>query len=265
MPTLIHKPPRQQGKDSPAYDPFADPIPSLLVCNIGKTHRLILNKFSIVPNHSILATCNFAPQSHLLEEADLAAAHACVRAYQIPNAPQSTLFVYFNSGPESGASLPHRHLQLVPVACLRQDVNQPWILLADNPPRPPFPFTIFDAPISLETSPSQLHATYLDLYRRACVALGNPDETTATSGEARISYNLAMTSHSLVVCPRVQGDVDMPMPALPHGQRSRLFINGAVLAGTVLVKSEAEWDSLVRYPGLLKSSLEKIGVPAVDD
>ncbi|KLU87195.1 hypothetical protein MAPG_06197 [Magnaporthiopsis poae ATCC 64411] len=257
----------------PPFDPFADPPPSLVIAKLDPPdHILVLNKFAIVPEHFILATAAFAPQTHLLTPADLGAARACIDAYG------GRLFVFFNSGEHSGASQPHRHLQLLPVDRMRDGLPEHeesgWEVLADVLGRTGggeaghVPFRCFVERLADNDnghSDKALHAAYLRLYRRACEAvLGtNAQEEEGEEGEARISYNLAMTRDVMVLCPR-RSEGGPVVVAAAGGKEAeetvvgRLALNGTVLAGTALVKSQAEWDALRADPALLVRVLSKI-------
>ena len=99
---------------------------------------LVLNKYPVIAQHFILATAAFARQGDLLGEGDLAATFACLRAWgegagdgdDDDDDDDGTgagvratkrLFAFFNSGPHSGASQPHRHVQFLPVERMRED------------------------------------------------------------------------------------------------------------------------------------------------
>ncbi|UNI13865.1 ATP adenylyltransferase [Purpureocillium takamizusanense] len=277
-------------------DPFADPPRALFVADVGPAHYLVLNKFAVVPEHFILATRAFEHQTDVLAEGDLEAALACVRAYDDCDGDGEQLFVFFNCGEHSGASQPHRHLQLLPVRRMRDGLlvegrekaeegavdmrradgsGSTWSVLADDADLlTGVPFATFSEDIHLGMSATDLFAAYLRLYRRACraVAAHNNDgdageegdegrqAPAAATGRARISYNMAMTRSRLVICPRLaEGDaVRKGGEEKPVG---RLALNGTVLAGTALVKTQAEWDALREDPGQLASVLERIGVP----
>lgn len=129
------------------------------------------------------------------------------------------------------------------------------------------PFVAFSEPISTETSPANLHAAYLRLYKKACQAVSQHTGTTTpstddipTTGEVKISYNMAMTKDSLVICPRLSegSEIKSSDTSSPVGS---LALNGTVLAGTALVKSEAEWEALKESPSGLLAVLRSIGVP----
>ncbi|KJZ74944.1 hypothetical protein HIM_05675 [Hirsutella minnesotensis 3608] len=272
-PALANKPkgPRSEsgGEQKPA-DPFAHPPASLFIGDVGPAHYLVLNKFAVVPEHFILATREFKQQTHVLEESDLEATLACIKAFRSDGQDEGRrggLFAFFNSGEHSGASQPHRHIQLLPVARMRDGLpdDGAWNVLAERPDVSKTPFVTFSETVSQAISPGELHAAYLRLYRQACqAATGKPATAIPTEGEAVISYNMAMTETTLVVCPRrAEGDaVRRPGTGQEVG---RLALNGTVLAGTALVKNEAEWDVLREDPKGLVDVLAKIGVPREEE
>ena len=270
----------QGGKDKKPFNPFEDPVPGLLVVpQLGPSHRLVLNQFAVSKDHAILATTAFRPQHHLLDPADLAAAYACIEAYHASN---EELYVFFNSGGNSGASQPHRHLQLLPVAQMRDglegaDASEWGVLVdkatADDKTQQQLPFYVATARLRGPQSAEQLHTIYLGLYRTACAAAkgtfayvveGEVSQADEESGRvpARISYNLALTRTTMAILPRTQeGSSVSTGGETPDGFVS---LNGTVLAGTALVKNEAEWDALRHDPSHLLRVVGKIGVPMRD-
>ncbi|KAK4083632.1 uncharacterized protein Triagg1_1294 [Trichoderma aggressivum f. europaeum] len=282
-PSLANKPkgpPPDPSQPRKPFDPFASPPASLFVTDLGPSHFLVLNKFAVVPEHFILATKEYKLQTHLLEESDLEATLACIDAYEqakqdgASSSPKESkddgLFAFFNGGQHSGASQPHRHIQLLPVSRMKDglDTGSSWDVLAQQADKlDKTPFVVFSEPISTETSPASLHAAYLRLYKKACQAVAQHSGATSsasdeipTTGEARISYNMAMTKDSIVICPRLSegSEIKSSETSSPIGS---LALNGTLLAGTALVKSEAEWDALKKSPGGLLAVLKSIGVP----
>jgi sulfate adenylyltransferase (ADP) / ATP adenylyltransferase len=263
-------------------------VPGLVVTQLPPSHYLILNKFAVVPEHFILVTKAFKPQSHILEEDDLAATYACIKAYNEYRGQEENdggLYAFFNSGTHSGSSQPHRHIQLLPIQRMHDGLEKTdasatsgkWSVLADRLRRSAgndnLPFKTFSAPISPATTPAELYSTYLLLYKDACAAVAAADaireprsqELADTAGreivggEAQISYNLAMTMTSLVVCPRLAEGATL---ISPEGKiLGSIALNGTLLAGTALVKNEVEWDTLQREPEQLLEVMKKIGVP----
>lgn len=238
----------------------------MTIAPIEPEHLLVLNKFAIVPEHFILITREFKLQTNLLDDADLAAVYACIQAYH-DHKTEDELFAFFNSGEHSGASQPHRHVQLLPVARMRDglDGETKWGVLADkladlNDPGAKPPLATFASRLRPGMTPSDLRAVYLSLYEQACTAAGAPTPSVENGGAARISYNLAMTRDTMVLCPRrAEGDVVRDAEGNEVG---RLALNGTVLAGTALVKSEEEWDALRGDGGAqLWGILGRIGIP----
>lgn len=238
-----------------------------------------------MPEHFLLITRVFEPQTHLLRAEDLAATYACLRAYHdhTVEGEREELFAFFNSGEHSGASQPHRHLQLLPIARMRdgledaaQNGKGSWGVLADQlagagekeggasaAESAQLPFSVFAERLRPDVSGSDLRAAYMRLYERACAAAGvvaEAEDGAGTAGEARISYNMAMTRDTMVLCPRTaEGDVVRDKAGKEVG---RLALNGTVLAGTALVKSQAEWDALRGDGDQLWRILGGIGVPS---
>ncbi|KAK2040853.1 ATP adenylyltransferase [Colletotrichum somersetense] len=275
-PALANKPTAPRPKsDEPRkhFDPFESPEkgPLFIVDLPDSAHNLVLNKFAVVPEHFILATKEFKQQTHLLEPRDLAATYACIDAYmQYGHAREgrdAELYAFFNSGPHSGASQPHRHIQLLPVARMRDGLSEdsPWDVLAkhlDSSDASGVPFSTFADKIHRDMTPEELHSIYLSLFSSAVEAVkahvGTLDDPR--DGDAPISYNLAMTSDRLVVLPRLAEGATIHRGGTPVGE---LCLNGTVLAGTALVKNEAEWNVLkAKNDGVqLLEVLSKIGLP----
>src|SRR2546423_3608767 len=164
-------------------DPFENPPADLLIAALPSkdpSHNLVLNKYPVIPNHSIIATKTSKPQTDVLEEDDLAITHACLRAWSEGSSHDSPrrLFAFFNSGEHSGASQPHRHLQLLPFEDMASSTSlqDDWTLLVDKmnhpvPGKPPLlhhpsiPFRHYALRVPSRPSSSELHQMYLALYR----------------------------------------------------------------------------------------------------
>ncbi len=96
--------------ENKVYGPKANPFfpwdRRLEISNINHDHVLILNKYPVQLGHMLLITNNWAPQNGWLSSNDW-------KALENVDKITSGLW-FFNSGPEAGASQPHRHLQLLP-------------------------------------------------------------------------------------------------------------------------------------------------------
>ncbi|PJF16735.1 Phosphorylase [Paramicrosporidium saccamoebae] len=98
----------ESGPRNESGNPFLPPSPHLTITDIGATHILIFNKYCVVPNHLLLITREFKPQVGLLAPEDFSATELTLAQLE------GGWMVFYNSGKESGASQPHRHLQLIP-------------------------------------------------------------------------------------------------------------------------------------------------------
>ncbi|CAI7589779.1 unnamed protein product [Penicillium glandicola] len=295
-PALAKKPSNlkpDNGPKTPKPDPFENPSPDLLIAQFppeNPSYNLILNKFPVIPNHFLLVTKDWHAQTDILDKSDLEATYECLKAWN-PDSDGSTannksLFAFFNSGDDSGASQPHRHLQFLPVEAMRQPGSESWHplidLLTSQPtspsPTPKFhhlsglPFAHFALPIPLNPSAETLHAIYITLYKAAAAATRGqtPDQDTQpcpTQGPASISYNLAMTRSKMMICPRRQETALVPVDsatARDIADPGVLSLNGTILAATLMVKAEGEWDTLRENPEHLTQVLATIGYPRTD-
>lgn len=273
------------SKPKSKIDPFANPSPDLLINEIPKdnaSHILVLNKYPVIPNHFIIATKANKPQTDVLEEGDLGTTYACIRAWEDDSetAKDGSLFAFFNSGEHSGASQLHRHLQFLPTQdmLIGNEERDGWGLVIRSMtskahPRLPLlhnpllPIVHFAIKLEQGISSSSLHSKYMMLMRAALLAstsssnslqAGRLDEAqVANNGPARFSYNLALTSDMMAICPRRTESALIPGLSDDHD----VSINGTILSGTLMVKNEKEWHALLQNPHLLDDMLEAIGYP----
>lgn len=87
---------------------FADEDPDFNLGLVGPDHRLILNKFSVVRPQFVLPTIEFEPQNEPLTATDLGA------AWEVLSSLESEYMIIFNCGADAGASVGHKHLQVLP-------------------------------------------------------------------------------------------------------------------------------------------------------
>ncbi|CAG8029584.1 unnamed protein product [Penicillium salamii] len=288
-PALAKKPTNlkpDNGTKSPKPDPFENPSPDLLIAQFPPekpVYNLILNKFPVIPNHFLLVTKDWQAQTDLLDKSDLEATYECLKAWNTNDGSKS-LFAFFNSGDDSGASQPHRHLQFLPVEAMRQPGSDAWYPLIDllqpaSPsPSPKYqhlpglPFAHFALPLPPNPSADTLHSIYITLYKAAAAATrghapGQDTETLPSQGPSSISYNLAMTRSTMLICPRRQETAVIPIDAEAAkdiADPGVLSLNGTILAATLMVKAEGEWDSLRENPDHLAQVLATVGYPRTD-
>ncbi|KAJ5593192.1 ATP adenylyltransferase C-terminal [Penicillium hordei] len=299
-PALAKKPSNlkpDNGPKTPKPDPFEHPSPDLLIAQFppeNPTYNLILNKFPVIPNHFLLVTKDWQAQTDILDKPDLEATYECLKAWNTDDdgsrstngSSSKSLFAFFNSGDDSGASQPHRHLQFLPVDSMRQPGLESWHplidLLTSQPtspsPTPKFqhlpglPLAHFALPIPPNPSAETLHAIYITLYKAAAAATrgrtpSQDTESLPTQGPASISYNLAMTRSTMMICPRKQETALVPVNSATTRDivdPGVLSLNGTILAATLMVKAEGEWDALRENPEYLTQVLATIGYPRTD-
>lgn len=120
--------------------------------------------------------------------------------------------------------------------------------------------------IPANPGPGVLHQIYRQLYERACGSANSwnlqksPDsgEVGSGSGPATISYNLAMTTQAMAICPRRSETAVLPDNA-GDGSTS---INGTILAGTLMVKEMSEWEAFQLNDIMIDNILKEIGIPS---
>ena len=103
------------------------------------------------------------------------------------------------------------------------------------------------------------------LYQKAEAAV---TRKSATSNESRanISYNLAMTTTTMAICPRTSESGRLANATSDEDQSSGVVaLNGTLLAGTLMVKTKSEWDRLRQNPEQLRDLLRSVGVPGIRD
>lgn len=94
------------------FDPFDPPHPALLVLDEYESdYAVVLNKFSVIPNHFLLVTRDFKSQNSPLSPPDLVASYKLLKAANSQSGKRHVGF--FNCGKNSGASVSHRHVQFL--------------------------------------------------------------------------------------------------------------------------------------------------------
>jgi ATP adenylyltransferase len=234
-----------QAKAAQWRNPFLPPDADLFVRHLSPSHSLVLNKFNIVPHHALVVTRRFERQEAPLTAADLGATWAAMGAM-----PRGGL-AYFNCGPLSGASQPHKHLQVVPLPLLpppAADGADPpfWPALAaatagaaawcDVVEPEALPFASFVVRLDpASASGEALQAAYARLMQRmhTFVAAAQPEAAASAPEEGAtepptVSHNLVMTRLFMMAVPR-RREGDGPVSC-----------NAMAFAGSFFVRSAEE-------------------------
>ena len=204
---------------------------------------------------------------------------ACLQEWEksTVNGTTGRLFAFFNSGSSSGASQPHRHIQFLPIDDMREgDTNQEWEplidLLAKNPgteeslessictaksmkekPKVHFGYSLKSLPES--PSSSDLYAIYSEVRESSYKAWTEDcsDIDQSPREPENFSYNMAMTTSALVVCPRTRDSCSL-------GSVGDVTLNGTMLAGTFMVKDEKLWDFIKKKPQVPMNVMRTVGI-----
>jgi sulfate adenylyltransferase (ADP) / ATP adenylyltransferase len=279
-----------EGSDSrkPKPNPFENPAEGLLVARLpndrNPTHNLVLNKYPVIHRHSILSTYDFKKQTDFLDSQDLDVTYSCLQAWEAESTEKSPsrLFAFFNSGEHSGASQAHRHLQLLPVEDMMHSESsgldwQPLIDLMTEPlpddpnvlRNPSLSFRHYAMKIPENPGVGVLQRIYHHLYECASKSVQSwneegPIEYTAidnNSGEATVSYNLAMTIHAMAICPRRNETAKIPTADV----EGSAAVNGTILGGTLMVKELSDWEVIQQDQVNIDDILTEIGIPSSKD
>uniref|UniRef100_A0AAV1UWP3 ATP adenylyltransferase n=1 Tax=Peronospora matthiolae TaxID=2874970 RepID=A0AAV1UWP3_9STRA len=197
-------------------DPFAKENldQDLFITQLHGTHNLVLNKFSIVDEHVVLATVDLAPQEEPLDAADFRAMWTAMQ--------ELDTFAFFNCGVESGASQPHKHMQLMTYRSMKDimGLDTPSLLyfidqqlrahsMSQTVQLPELPFCHFLHRIDVAdgTDSEKAAADVVAIYDKVLRQMNSTAslKTSAQSGTSSslfVSYNLLLTSSFLFMIPR---------------------------------------------------------------
>ncbi|EMR11088.1 hypothetical protein PNEG_00687 [Pneumocystis murina B123] len=218
-------------------DPFDPPEPSLYIQNVGDEYFIVLNKFPIIPRHFLLVTKEFKKQSEDLLIDDIAVIWECL------DSMKDRHMAFYNCGPQSGASQPHKHIQFISlenniVSTLYPDeiiniadIKNPWS-------HPKIPFIHYIFPI-VSSSPKDL----IDMFSKL---LSFTTKASQAFKMGEISYNFAMSKQWMFMAPRIMESWN------------NISVNTTGMVGMLLVKSEEELN-LVKNTGILKI-LRQLGI-----
>jgi len=271
-PALKKKPSTQTTPDSvngPVQnDPFAPPYNSNLhVGDIRDEETLneyvvLLNKYSVVPHHFILASKEHVSQSSPLTPGELVIIFRLLLAAR--RAGKSFL-AFYNCGENSGASQQHKHVQFLPLAestpppieklamkTRLETLEKPFSLTplpyANHVRRFPSDISFYEYD-RLEATLSQAFVQLLDLV--ISTVRHDPDYPAG-----KLSYNVLMTLEHLHLIPRRH-------EAYTLNGGTHIGVNSLGFAGMLLVKSEGELEA-VRGEGIGKI-LRGVGLESIHE
>ncbi|MFP4693942.1 MAG: ATP adenylyltransferase family protein [Halothece sp.] len=211
---------QHKEKTGEDFDPFLPYEKDLFVSEISDTHICLLNKYNVVENHLLIVTREFEAQENLINHADFTALCACLQ--------KVNGLGFYNSGKDAGASVKHKHLQLVPYSLapnLEQIPITPALKMAEfsgeigEIPLFDFRHSFTWLNLNWEASPETIAQKILSYYQTLLQAVNGEDHT---------NYNFLMTREWMLIVPRKQEKFDS------------IGINSLGFAGAILVKNQAE-------------------------
>ena len=192
-----------------SLDPFMPCDDRLFVCEWMKDYNLVLNKFCVTRWHVLLVTrtfhSQFAPWTHQDCEAITSLLQTDI---QFP-------LVFFNCGSQSGASILHKHVQIIPLES-QTDIPIHSVVNKHIHKPPCVPFEVPELPFAhglcllpVDLIGSVLHNAFLNTLQFAMHSAGRDASTVlnvandVTSEPPDFtSYSLIMTNKYILIVPR---------------------------------------------------------------
>lgn len=252
-------------------NPFLPHNPALFVEDGSEEHKILLNKFCIVPHHFLIVTKDFQPQTQPLSPDDLLMAWNSLQALKNSH-PDAIAF--YNCGARSGSSQPHKHLQVLPVTRPTPLTNIVRQVIQRRPGRKetrpgdhftvPFPcvnhaILLQDPEHSHKDAEQILIEAYISLMDSMLMSIREYAEQDHLSDEERaacmgggrsgLAYNWLLTREFMMIVPRRQESTN------DHGDGIVLNINSLGFAGMVLAKTSEELE-LVKRRGVIEIAAE---------
>lgn len=213
-------------------DPFLPHDPELFVADVSPTHFALLNKFNVLDHHLLIVTRAFEDQETLLTLADC---HA-----MLTGLAEFDGLAFYNAGPLAGASQPHKHLQMIPLASANGPrlPIEPLVSSAQAAGAvgtvPGLPFLHSYAPMRpewLTTGRRGAEAVRL-CYRSLLDRVGLPVEPAIGDRERTGPYNLLVTRRWLMLVPRTKEYFE------------GMSVNALGFAGLLLAKDASQMEMI---------------------
>ncbi|KAG0173765.1 bifunctional AP-4-A phosphorylase/ADP sulfurylase [Apophysomyces sp. BC1015] len=270
VPSLAKKPTSDDTKQTEPKEkkanPFLPPDPALVVKELDH-HRIVLNKFCVVPHHILVVTKEFKEQTQPLFPLDLYATWETMAAI----GPSAVAF--YNCGPNSGASQPHKHVQIMPlhgqgvqppIAALYQEITNPKPTEVYTLNKVPFLHVVMPLDTHfLDSNKGQQDALTEYLHQMFFGLLDNMfqqiRENTTNNDHSKLSYNFVMTRQFMMLVPRSKEHCVLEY----EGDQVELSVNSLGFAGLLLAKTDKERVALEQHPDLL-ALLQQVCLPWAD-
>lgn len=235
---------KQRTAQTPAavdFNPFLPYDPNLYVGELTDHYRCLLNKFNVMEHHVLMVTSSFITQLEPLNIEDFLAAQICLEARDG--------LVFYNGGAAAGASITHKHLQMVPLPFspgISYPFQQLWAGLPLQPGVPAQSALPFAHRVSATTFGGNSHSCAEANWRCYQTMMEQLELLPGSDGLAP-PHNLLMTKEHLWVVPR------------RCERLGGLAVNALGFAGTLLVKNDQQLQELEQLGCL--PLLQAVAVP----
>lgn len=220
----------RQVPNAKDFNPFLPYDSALYVGELTDHYRCLLNKYNVLDHHILMVTNQFVPQQTPLDTEDFLAAQICLEAHDG--------LVFYNGGSAAGASVEHKHLQMIPLP-LSAECNFPFdglLSLSGITDQPistelPFPHKVVATEFTGTASRRELSKaaeTNCDNYHHLLTELNiSPNNDGLMS-----AHNMLMTRNFICVIPRSRESYQ------------GIAVNALGFAGMLLVKNEDQLKQL---------------------
>lgn len=261
-PSLLKKP--ERGDDETINrNPFAEPEPELTVdgdLNDEGEYKLLLNKYPVVPEHALLVTKEFKPQTSALTPKDLFTAYSLIDKLDDED-EMIRHMAFYNCGVNSGSSQDHKHLQLLKLPekflCFQDKLCSGQESFIPNVHTEPLQdgklsFAHFVAPLpedSASVDEDLLAMTFIAVLQRALTFF---QDWTNEKPKMDVSYNVMLTKQWICVVPR----------SASKSKQMNIGFNATGYVGMVLVKDEEVLKKIQENPHIVDELLLECGFPS---
>ncbi len=190
-----------EGQKKP--NPFLPYEKEMFVSELSSTHLCLLNKFNVIDHHLLIVTRDFEDQEMLLTLNDFKAIWKCMAEFDG--------LAFYNGGVVSGASQPHKHLQMIPLPMGGQGPRVPIEPLInrsqpDGPlrhsPELPFVHAIALLEPSMAEDPAEAARTTHHLCRLMLEKTGLNKNSGLSDEQQTGPYNLLFTRDWMLLVKR---------------------------------------------------------------
>ncbi|KAJ4295549.1 hypothetical protein N0V90_007562 [Kalmusia sp. IMI 367209] len=236
--SLAKKP--QTATQKKVENAFDDDNPDFSLGLIGPHHKLILNKFCVVRPQFVIHTVEFERQQTPLSLADLSA------LWDVLSRLESEHIAIFNCGADAGASMGHKHMQLLPHPGRKEFELFPDLFKSGSGTNKKEDIQIHqDVPFqhAFQALPLAVNAEALvKVYKRLRDHL---------SLDTHAPHNVILVKRWMMVIPRRTGRI------------GEMAANAAAMVGMVWMTKEHEYDLWTEADPMLL--LPQFGLPLAED